>query len=174
MNDASTKPEWKQKLHREFVEYWITATYLAIYFGVFVMYKRLILAQHEITYENYGFAIIKALILAKVILVGDFLRLGRGLEHRPLIFSTFYRAFMFTLWVALFMVIEHTVDGFLHGEGVAGGVQTLMHKGKDELLASCLVVFFTFIPFFAFRALGQVLGEGKIWDLFFRDRNTTG
>jgi hypothetical protein len=32
------------------------------------------------------------------------------------------------------------------------------------------VIFVAFVPFFAFRELGRVLGEGKIWALFFRRR----
>jgi hypothetical protein len=29
-------------------------------------------------------------------------------------------------------------------------------------------VFVAFIPFFAFKELGRVLGKGKIWEWFFR------
>jgi hypothetical protein len=40
-----------------------------------------------------------------------------------------------------------------------------------EWLSSALVVFFVFIPFFAVRELGRVLGEGMISGLFFRRRS---
>ena len=38
-------------------------------------------------------------------------------------------------------------------------------------ITGCLVIFVAFIPFFAFRELGRVLGEGKIRTLFFRKRD---
>jgi len=41
------------------------------------------------------------------------------------------------------------------------------------LLARCLITFVAFIPFFAFKELGRVLGEDKIRTLFFRGRAAT-
>jgi hypothetical protein len=104
----------------------------------------------------------------KVIMLGDILRLGRRLEKKPLIFHTLYKTVVFGAWVAFFGVLEHTVSGLLHGMGLMGGWDELMSKGRDELLARCLVTFFAFIPFFAFKELGRVLGEHKIRELFFR------
>jgi hypothetical protein len=40
----------------------------------------------------------------------------------------------------------------------------------DEMLIRNLVVFSFLIPFFAFWELRRVLGEGKLFDLFFRRR----
>lgn len=163
-----TSVEWKERIRHELFAYWMTVLYLAIYFGVFTQYRRLILAQYQISYMNYGFALIEALVLAKVILIGDLLRLGRGLENRPLIIPTVFRVFMFTIYVGVFTMIEHTIRGWLRGKGVVGGLEEFFSKGKYELLASSLVVFFTFIPFFAFRELNRVLGKGRIWAAFFR------
>jgi hypothetical protein len=110
------------------------------------------------------------LILAKVIWLGDFLGLGRGLETRPLIYPTLYKATVFSGLVELFEVLEHMVGGVLHGKGVAGGLHTLWSEGKFELLARCLVTFLAFIPFFAFRELEDVLGRGRLRGLFFHRR----
>jgi hypothetical protein len=41
-------------------------------------------------------------------------------------------------------------------------------EGAHEFFAKSLVVFVTFVPVFAFKELGRVLGKGKIWELFFR------
>jgi hypothetical protein len=172
MNGVNTKKaDRKQKLIHELVEYWINVAYLSFFFGVFITYRRLILAEYHIPYGDYGIALIKALVLAKVIMIGDLLRLGRGLENRPLIFPTLYKTVIFTLWVVLFGVVESLIRGLLHGKGLAGGFDELMSKGIYELLAGCLVIFFAFIPFFAFKELERVLGEGKIRELFIR-RNT--
>jgi len=167
MDDKNKKKAgWKHKLFHELIEYWINVLYLAIFFGVFILYRRLILASYQISYEDYGISLIKALVLAKVILIGDFLRLGQKLGDRPLIIPTLYRTIVFTLWVALFAVVESAVRGFLHGKGLAGALDHLLSEGMHEFLAKCLVVFFAFIPFFASRELGRVLGKGRIWELF--------
>ncbi len=164
------KLPWKQRLWHEFIDYWLTVLYLAVYFGAFTVYRRLILAGYEIEYLNYGFALIQALILAKVILVGD-LFLTKPFKNKPLAIPTLFRTVTFTIWVVIFSILEHTVRGLLRNEGLAGGANELLGKGKYELLANCLVVFFTFIPFFALRESNRVLGEGKIWNLFFHSRS---
>jgi len=174
MSDVNEKKTgWKQKLVHEMVEYWINFVYLALFFGVFIFYRRLIMAEYQISYQHYGIVVIKALVLAKVIMIGDVLRLGRRLEDKPLIFVTLYKTVVFTLWVLLFNVLEDAIKGLLHGIGLAGGFNELISKGTDELLAGCLVVFSAFIPFFAFKELGRLLGEGKISELFLRGKSAT-
>jgi hypothetical protein len=174
MNDVNKKKVgWKQKLFHELIEYWTNFVYLALFFGVFTSYRRLIMAEYQIGYQHYGIVVIKALVLAKVIMIGDVLHLGRRLEDKPLIFPTLYKSAVFSIWVAVFNVLEDAIKGLLHGIGLAGGFYELISKGTDELLAGCLVVFFAFVPFFAFKELGRLLDEGKIRDLFFRRISAT-
>ena len=162
------KAGWKDKLFLEMTAYWINVMYLTILFAVFTSYRRLILANYDISYSNWGISLIKALVLAKVIMVGSLFHFGRSLENKPLIFLTLYKSVMFTLWVALFALVESAIRGFLHGKGLAGASDHLLSEGTHEFFAKCLVVFVAFIPFFAFKELGRVLGKGKIWGLFFR------
>jgi hypothetical protein len=174
MNDVNKKKaSWKQKVFHEMIEYYINVMYLAVFFGLFTWYKRLILAHHQIIYLDYGVGVIEALVLAKVIMIGDVLRIGRRFRDWPLIYPTLFRAVVFGVWVGLFKVLEQTVLGLLRGKGLAGGFEEIMGRGKYELLADSLVTFFAFIPFFAFRELGRVLGEGKLSELFFRRRTAT-
>ncbi len=171
MDKATTKKAgWKQAFSREMIEYGITFAYLAFFFGVFAWYRRLVLAEYQITYLHYGVALVEALVLAKVILVGDALGLGRDFKGKPLIVPAVYRAFVFTLFVGAFEILERTIVGLLHGKGLAGGIHEILSKSTDELLASCLVTFFAFIPFFAFKELGRVLGQGNVRGLLFRKR----
>jgi hypothetical protein len=174
MNEVKKNSGWRQKAARELIEYWINFVYLACFFGAFTWCRRFILAEYQISYSHYGIALIEALVLAKVILIGDFLHLGRGLENKPLILPTLYKTLVFTLLVGLFGLLEHTVSGLVHGRGLAGGLEELRSGGKYELPAKCLVIFFSFIPFFSFKELGRVLGEGRIRALFFRRKSSAG
>ena len=152
------------------IEYAINVVYLALVFAAFTVYRRLLLAAHEITYTNYGVALIEALILGKVIMIGGVFRLGRGLEDKPLIFPTLYKSVIFSVFVGAFTVIEHAIKGLWHGKGLMEGVAEFFGKGFHELVAGSLIVFVALIPFFAVKELGRVLGEKKIWALFFRKR----
>jgi len=175
MSNGDKKPGgWKQKIAHEMVAYWINVLYLTVFFGMFFTYKRLVLAQYDISYEEYGISIIKALVLAKVIMLGDMLRIARGFEARPLVYPTLFRSVAFTFWVLGFVILEHLIRGFLHGKGLAGGFEEFLQQDRYELLGRGLIVFFAFIPFFAVKELGRVLGQGKIHELFFRRRVAEG
>jgi hypothetical protein len=114
--------------------------------------------------------LIEALILAKVIMIGDVVRLGRGLEHKPLIVPTLYKTVVFTLFVGAFTVLEHAIRGLWTGTGFMGGIADFFGKGFHELLANCIVVFVAFIPFFAVKELQRVFGKDELRALFFRRR----
>jgi hypothetical protein len=161
---------WKPRIRHELVEYFTNFVFLSLIFGAFTLYRRLILTEYHIGYAHYGIGLIEALVLAKIVMIGNIFGLGRRLEDRPLIFPTLYKAFTFSLWVAVFGAFEHIVEGFLRGEGLTGGLHALMSQGKYELLAKALIMFFAFMPFFAFREMERVLGEGAIGTLFFRSR----
>lgn len=160
--------ELKGKMRQEFIEYVMNVIYLTLVFGAFTWYRRLLLAAHDITYTNYGVALIEGFVLGKVIMIGGVLRLGRGLETKPLIYATLYKTTVFCALVAVFKVIEHGIRGLWKGEGFAAGAAEMATKGLYELLANTLVVFVALFPFFAVKELGRVLGRKTIGDLFFR------
>jgi len=164
---------WKQKIVHEIIEYWITFFYLALVFFAFTSYRRLILAEYQVSYLNYGIAVIEAAILAKVILLGEAARAGRKHEDKPLILPTLHKTIIFAIWVVGFKVLEHIIGGLLRGKGLAGGFNDLISQDGYEILANALVVFAAFVPFFAFRELGRVLGREKLRALFFRRRVAT-
>jgi hypothetical protein len=164
------KWNWKKKIIQELVDYWINVCYLAVVFATFTWYRRFLLAAHDITYTNYWVAVIEALILGKVVMIGNVLRLGRGLEKKPLIYPTLYQTVVFTLFVGVFTLIEHVIKGLWQGKGLMGGLDEYFGNGPYEFLSGCLILFVAFIPFFGVKELGRVLGEDKIRALFFQRR----
>jgi len=160
------------KIVHEMREFLAIAVFLALFLGAFHTYEMLVLHQFHIKYFAYGSAVVTALILAKIILVGDYMRLGKKQEDRPLLISSLYKAFLFGLLVAAFHIVEEAVRGLVHGEGLAG----LFHElgRSDELAARALVMFCAFIPLFAYRELERVMGEGKLSTLLFHKRAPVG
>ncbi len=160
----------KQKFFGEFKAYWINVLYITLFFSIFTNYRRLILAHYQIVYEEYGVSLIKALVLAKIILIAEHLHLDRGMENKPLAFPTLYKSFLFTVGVAILNVIEFMIRGFLKAKGFAGAGNVFMGHFSYEWIAWMLATFVIFIPFFAMRELGKTLGKGKISELFFGKR----
>jgi len=164
------KASWKQKLLREMSIYFANVAYLFLFLGMFTMYRRLILAQYEISYLRYGVSLVEAMVLAKVIMIGEVLHLARGLENKPLIIPTLYKASIFCVLVGVFAVVEHLVIGLVRGKSLAESFHQITDKLIYGWIAECLVAFLAFIPFFGIRELARVLGKGKVQELFFGKR----
>jgi hypothetical protein len=151
--------------------YWCYVAYLTLVFAAFTQYRRFILADVGIAYTNYWVALIEALILAKVIMVGDALRLGRNLEGKPLIVPTLVKTVVFTFLVSAFTFIEYGVKGLWESGEFLEGIMDFLGQGPQEIFANALVVFAAFIPFFAIRELARMFGgEGRLLALFFKKR----
>lgn len=162
---------FKQKAKLEFRKFLICFIYLALFFCSFIFYRNLILSDYSLSYFHYGFGILEALVIAKVILLGQTLRLGdRMFEDYPLLFPSIYKAFVFSLFVLAFSILEHYISGFLHGKNLAEINLEFISTGKNEILSRTLIKFVAFVPFFAFLELDIVFGEGKVYQLFFRKR----
>jgi hypothetical protein len=160
----------KQKIIHESREFLKVFLFVAPFFCAFATYRMLLRHEFGNKYFEYGAAMVNALVLSKVILVGEYLRLGKRQEHKPLVYSTIYKSFLFTLLVAVFHILEDAVKGLLHGETISSVFAALGGQGLTEILGRSLVMFWAFLPFFAMRETARILGEGRLTGLFFRSR----
>jgi hypothetical protein len=156
-----------QKFVIEMRKFAVVASFLFFFFGAFITYRRLILSQYQIDYFQYGYALIQALVLGKVVLLGEIFHLGDRFHGKPLIVPTLYKTFSFSILVLAFAVLEHFVKGFIHGENAGAIVGDLASKTGADIMAKVLVMFIAFIPLFAISEIGNLLGEGKLFKLFF-------
>jgi hypothetical protein len=69
-----------------------------------------------------------------------------------------------------FEAVEHLVLGMIHGKSLGEAFAEILEKGWPHIVATTLVVFVAFLPFFAFRALEDAIGEGKLRSLFLKRR----
>ena len=169
--NASEAPSagWRRRILSEMIEYYFDFLYLAFFLVAFAWYRRLVLAEYDITYLGYGIPLVEAAVLAKVIMIGDLVPMGRGFQRQPLIIPTVFRSVLFSFYVLIFSLVEHTLIGLLHGKGWLAGVLEMESKGRYELLAQCVIIFGAFVPFFAFKELEKVLGKDRLRSLFWRN-----
>jgi len=157
------KPGLKQKAAHEFKEITIVFLYLAFFFCALSTYRTLLLEKYEVSYFDYGTALLNAFVITKVILIGEAAHLGKKLNPKPLLYSSISKAFLYGLLVFAFHLVEEMAKRLIHGKDIAGAFQDVR---LDDLLARCVIIFGTFIPFFAFRELGRVLGQDQFRALF--------
>lgn len=157
----------KERALEELKVYWIITLYLWIFLGMFTVYRRLIVAETGASYLHYGIALIQALVIAKVVLIGRVFGFSRRFESHALIVPVIYKSIVFGLLVALFGVVEHLVEGWFHKQGLWSGLHQIAATGANELAARALMLIVAFVPFFAFAEIGRVLGAHKLWAMFF-------
>ena len=155
----------KQKVTYQFEELARISVYLAFFFCAVSTYKMLLLNEFHVSYFDYGAALINALVIGKVVLIGQDVHLGKKHEAKPLLVSALSKAFLFSLLVFGFHIVEEIVKRLVHGKNMAGALHDVR---IDDLLARSVIIFCTFIPLFLFLELRRVLGDNKFYDLFLR------
>ncbi len=161
----------KQRVFHGMGEYLIISLYLFVVFSLFAAYKAVILAQHQIEIVPQGLALINALALGKVILIGQELRLADQFRDAPLIYPTLLKSFVYTLLLACFKIVEEAAVGVYHGEPFGESIAVFAGGSWKGVLSLTVLLFVVLIPFFGFTELRRVLGEDRLVGGFFRARH---
>ena len=154
------------KLIHEIKEMAVIAAWLALCFSAVATYRLMLPEPPASAATAYGFALIKALVLAKVILLGRMLRVTRIFDDHPLIVPTLYKVALFGALTLVFEALEHLASGLIHGKHTEEILREVVTGHGRIMLARTLVVLSSFVPFFAFTEASRVLGRGHLRRLF--------
>jgi hypothetical protein len=147
---------------------WIFA-YLWTLLGLFAVHKSLVLNQPDPFYHQ-GFAIINALVLAKVMFIAEVFNVADDLKRKPLIYPIVYKSAVFALILILFHVLEDILSGMWRGHSIAESIDAL-RAGSLQLMVFGLIMFIVLMPFFALREIARDVGSDKLFEQFFLRRN---
>jgi membrane protein CcdC involved in cytochrome C biogenesis len=161
----SGKRRIAQKLKQEAEEWFVMFIYLWVIFGLFALHESILRAEQHQNYRLQGFAIINALILSKVMLVGEGLRLARGRGDSRAIMIILKRSFAFALLFIAFHVLESIIVGVAHGKSIAASFPDLAGGHLMNIIALGIIVSVCLVPYFAFREVSRELGEDRLWRL---------
>jgi len=160
----------QQRATHEIKEFLILTLYLYITLGAVIVMKTAVLHTHGIEFAFWGVAIVKAALLAKFMMIGHAMKIGDR-HTGALIWPTLHKSFAFLLLLLVILTtIEEIVVGLFHHQPIAATLSDLLGSRLDEMLAGCLIVLLVLIPYFAFRVLGDALGEGSLVRMFFVER----
>jgi hypothetical protein len=85
----------RQRLVHGLKEYAAISIYLYVVFGALLLYKTSTLQAYGDDYTPYGLAAVKALILAKFMLVAHEMHLGERHRNKSLVYKILYRSIIF-------------------------------------------------------------------------------
>jgi len=155
------------RISDELREFAIVSLYLYVCFTALAYLKFAILQAHGIPFAPFGLAAAKALICAKFVLVGRMLRVGERYRTRPLIWPTLHKSVAFLILLLALNAGEEVILGLVHHQSVIESLKRLGGGTVEQLVATSVIVFLVLVPFFAFRALGEQLGQRNLLRLFF-------
>lgn len=172
-NQEPTHRTLKEKAFEEMKKYAALTAYLWVLFFLLGMYRRLLLKENGIDPWTQSYAIVNALVFAKVLLLGEIIDLGAGLRKRAFIFVVIGRTFLFTALLMAFHVVEEAIRALIKGEPVASSV---LHLGGGSWMGVWVyagLLYVLLLPLSAFREMSFVLGKDVLWGIITR-RETSG
>jgi hypothetical protein len=167
--EVPAKATLQQRATHEIKELSILTAYLYLTLGAVIAVKTAVLHTVGIEFAPWGLAIVKALVLAKFILVGDAMKIGEG-HTGPLIWPMLHKAVGFLLLLVILTIIEEAVVGLFHRRSIADSLGDLVGARLEETLAGYLIMLLVLIPYFAFQVLDDALGKGRLVRMFFIER----
>ncbi|MFM7734904.1 MAG: hypothetical protein ACKPBU_02855 [Alphaproteobacteria bacterium] len=160
----------REKIRHEMEDFAATAAFLVFAFCMFALNHALLarsFGQPSTLGQDLGFAVLNALITAKLILIGDLLGVAKRLQRKPLLLVTIYKTIMFAGFVVLCHAIEKSIEGLWHGERPIESLRAAISgPARLEVLSHLTALLATFLPFFALREVGQSLEPGRLARLF--------
>jgi|GEM_PF-899245 hypothetical protein len=164
------KMSLKAKIVHEFVEVGGVILYLFVSFAILETFRcgTLLAACSQNDFiSGYTTAVVAALGLGKFVFVLDKLKVTQRYKDRPLIVPILYKTVLFTI---LSNLILHAEDRILHR------VTEQPHYSNPTQFMLCafthqLAFLVMFFIFFCFRGVAHVIGEKRMFRLFFVSRD---
>ena len=162
----------KQKAYGELKEYLTISAYLWVVLASLVLYKSVVLSEHQIPFAAHGLALLNALALGKVMLVAQELHFADRFKEAPLIYPTLFKSAAFAIVLGCFKILEETLIGLYHGRSFNESIAGIGGGTAYGILSLMLILFVLLIPFFGIAELRAVFGEDKMRKLFFTSRHS--
>jgi hypothetical protein len=162
------KPSLKERATGELKQFFVMFFYLWVLFALFALHNTIVLAEHHLNYPAQGFAIVNALVLAKVMLLAEAFHLGSRFNDKALVYSIVYKAFAFSVVLIGFHLLERVLVGVFEGKTVAQSFPSIGGGSLKGIVSVGTIVFVALIPFFTFQEVSRVIGKAELWSLIFR------
>src|SRR4030095_7721240 len=108
----------RQRLQKEIRTVALTTLYFAVWFSLVAVLKTLLLEEYRIEFRGLSLALIGALIVAKVVLVLEYVPLGSWVRKQAALLDVVVRTLLYTFGVAIVLLLERAFETrHAHGGG---------------------------------------------------------
>lgn len=158
----------RQRAMHELRQFVIIFFYLWALFGLFVLNESLVDRTHGDTMVFQGFAVINALVMAKVMLLAELFDVARRFRDWPVIVTILVEAACYTVLFLAVHALERVLVGVYHGESVSTSMPSFGGGGLAGLLTVAAITFVSLLPFFTFKHVARIIGPDRMKAILFR------
>ena len=158
---------FKEKLQEEFKAVVTTTFYFGCWILALMVLKWLILAQYAISFQGWSMALVGALVLAKVVLVLEHVSLGAWVRYRAAWIEVILRTVLYTLGVAVVLVLEKSIENRHAAGGFGPALQNLFQQTDiHHVWATTICLSGALLVYNALSVVRWHLGEGGLIRFF--------
>lgn len=154
------------KLKNEIRSLSLVMLYFAVWIGVMMLLKTLILAEYHVAFHGFSLALVGVLVLSKVVLILEHVPLGGRVQTRPALFDVLMRTVLYGLGVFAVLVLERGFEGKAeHGGFVAALKWTFASTDINHICANVIFLSSALMVYNVLSVLRRHYGEGALFRL---------
>ncbi|MGA9307567.1 MAG: hypothetical protein WBW31_19365 [Candidatus Sulfotelmatobacter sp.] len=175
-NEQIKKRTMKEKATGELKKFAVLAVYLWVFLGVFGIHRALLLRGQvpgsELSFRT-GFALVKALVLAKFMLLAETVWVVKTFKDKPLVYSILFKSAVYAAILVCMDILEEVTVGMFHGKPAAQSMTDFGGGGVEGIVLVGIIAFVILIPLFAFRGISDAIGQEELKSLLLKKRGTS-
>src|SRR5579863_1058756 len=146
----------------------LLTVFFAVWFEMMLFVKRLVLAQYQIEFSGVSFALVGALVVAKVVIVMEHVSLGQWVRRRPVAVDIALRTLLYTFGVLIVLLLEKAFEARREAGGLGEAlVSIFQHREIHQVWAATICVGGSLLGFNVLSVVQRRIGGTELRRLFF-------
>ena len=156
-----------QKLQHEIMAVlWLTL-YFGCWLGALVLLKYLLLAEYQIAFTGLSVALVGALVLAKVVLVLEYVPLGAWVKARPGWVDVVLRTALYAFGVFIVLLLEKAFEGRHEYDGFGASlIAVFQHADANHVWLNTVCLSAALLSYNMLSVVRKHLGKGALLRMF--------
>ncbi|WP_422359835.1 hypothetical protein [Reichenbachiella sp.] len=150
------------KIKQEMIEVGLITLYFFVCFAVFMIIKKLLLIQYQISFYGWATTIVGALAMGKVVFLIDKLPMHGWLQKLRPIREITLKALIYTGITIGVSILEKTIHFYLNEEPMDWSQHLFGERKVALFLAHGIYLYLCFVIFYFFQYLDRHIGR-EVW-----------
>jgi len=168
---SSRRSNLKARAKHEMRAYLIITVYVWAVLLLLRLHETVIVSAYNLDLQSHGLLIIKALIIGKVVLIAEAVKVGERLPHITPASSILVKSALFAVAILGFQALEEIVSAVWEGNEIIGVLPEVNGADIKRGLTFTSIVTLTMLPYFIIKEIEKITNRKELlFELFGRQR----